>query len=166
MRTAWIGLGVTITTLAVGDLSAQLDHRGAFERLKTLEGRWVGIRSAVGDTTRLTYRTASNGTVVMEILNESGTDEMINMYHLVDGVLQATHYCAAGNQPRLQLTDGTERELRFVLIGGTNLDPARDGHIHEVGITFRNDGRLDSRWIWYEGGRPDHDNTFTVGRER
>ena len=163
-RIAWAGLGVML--IGAGNLPAQLDHRAAFERLKTLEGRWVGIRSAVGDTTRLTYRTASNGTVVMEILNESGTDEMINMYHLVDGTLQATHYCAAGNQPRLQLVDATERELRFVLIGGTNLDPARDGHIHEVGVTFRSDGRLDSRWIWYEGGRPDHDNTFTVGRER
>jgi hypothetical protein len=153
-----------LTVMLGGGHERRLDHRAAFERLERLEGVWVGSRSAVGDTTRLTYRTASNGTVVTEILNEGGADEMINMYHLVDGVLEATHYCAAGNQPRLRLVEANERELRFVAVGGTNLDLDRDGHIHVVSLTFRSDGRIDSRWIWYEGSRPEHDNTFTVGR--
>lgn len=157
-------IALVATALVRGDVAAQMDHRAAFERLKTLAGEWKGTRSAVGDTTRLTYRIASNGTVVMETLNERGADEMINMYHLVDGELMATHYCSGGNQPLLALVGATERELRFELIGGTNVDPARDGHIHEVSVTFLGDGRLDSRWVWYEGRRPAHDNTFTVAR--
>ena len=154
------------TFWAGSDLAAQIDHRAAFEQLKALEGRWEGSRTAAGGVTRLNYRVASNGSVVMEILNEAGADEMINMYHLVGGELRATHYCAGGNQPHLRLTRATGGGLHFALSGGEGFDPARDGHIHEVGITFRDDGRLDSRWVWYEGGRPDHDNTFTVRRVR
>ena len=160
------GIVLVATAVASGDAAAQMDHAAAFERLKSLAGEWEGARSAVGDTTRLSYRTASNGTVVMEILNQGGTDEMINMYHLVDGKLMAAHYCAAGNQPLLGLVAATDRELRFAFAGGSNIDAARDGHIHEVSITFRDDGRLDSRWVWYEGLHPDHDNTFTVARVR
>lgn len=155
---------VAATVMLSGRPAAQLDHRAAFERLRTLTGVWVGGRSAVGDTTRLTYRTASNGSVVMEVLNEGGPDEMINMYYLVGGTLEAMHYCSAGNQPRLRLAGASDRRLHFVAVGGMNLDLDRDGHIHEVAITFHDDGRMESRWIWYEGGRAEHDNTFLVAR--
>ena len=42
------------------------------------------------------------------------------MYHLDGGRLRMTHYCAAGNQPRLELTSGGN-PLTFTFLDATNV---------------------------------------------
>ena len=71
---------------------------------------------------------------------------MVSVYHLDGKELRMTHYCAAGNQPRvkLDLAKSTPDELIFVFDGGTNLDPEKDMHIHGVRIKFEKDGKVTS----------------------
>jgi len=80
----------------------------------------------------VTYRLASGGSVVEETLFPGTPHEMISMYHVVDGELVLTHYCAMANQPRMRLdrkASAPER-LVFAFDGGTNFDPAKDTHGH------------------------------------
>ena len=78
-----------------------------------------------------------------------------------------THYCAAGNQPRVKLdrAKSTPDELIFVFDGGTNLDPEKDMHIHGVRIKFEKDGRVTSAWDGYANGKKASTTTFEMTRK-
>ncbi|QRN94883.1 hypothetical protein JRI60_38130 [Archangium violaceum] len=147
--------------------SAQVEPKAAFERLKSLAGDWQG-QAGHGDKSFpavVTYKLASNGTVVMETLMPGTPHEMISMYHLDGGELVMTHYCAAGNQPRMKLDTAasTKDELKFAFVGGTNLDPAKDGHIHSGTLKF--DGAaLRADWSFWAGGKEQGHNLFDLKR--
>jgi hypothetical protein len=67
-----------------------------------------------------------------------------------------THYCAAGNQPRLRFDPAKSRPdtLVFAFAGGTNLDPAKDMHIHGAVLRLMAADRLEADWQGYVHGKP------------
>lgn len=157
-----VGLGsVTVGTwvppVAAQD-SAATHGPAAFEILKQLEGRWTGTFGYEGaeETYPVTheFRVSGQGTVVMESMFSGTEDEMISMYHLDDGNLVMTHYCAAGNQPRMKLDPegASAKVLPFEFVGGSNLDPAKDGHLHSGKIALADDGTIESIWTRWVGG--------------
>ncbi len=80
--------------------------QAAFERLKGLAGEWrgrIGDREK-GPAATVLFRTTAADHTVMETLFPGTAHEMVTMYHLEEGKLVLTHYCAAGNQPRMALT--------------------------------------------------------------
>jgi hypothetical protein len=93
---------------------------------------------------------------------------MMSVYHLDGEDLRMTHYCAAGNQPRVKLdrAHSTPQQLIFVFDGGTNLDPEKDMHIHGVKITFLEDGTVKSAWDGYDKGKKAGTTTFLMSREK
>jgi hypothetical protein len=147
--------------------AAPVEPKAAFERLKSLAGEWQG-QAGHGDKTfpaTVTYRLASNGTVVMETLMPGTPHEMISMYHLDGGELVMTHYCGIGNQPRMKLDTkaSTQNELKFAFVGGTNLDPSKDAHIHAGALKF--DGAaLLADWTFWAGGKEQGHNMFNLKR--
>jgi hypothetical protein len=160
----WIGfaaamlIAVAAQVALAGEMPAtagKVDAKAAFEKLKGLAGEWQGKAGAEGMPATVTYKVSSNGSVVMETLFPGTEHEMITMYHLAGSDLVATHYCSAGNQPHLKLDveKSTPSELIFAFDGGTNLDPAKDGHIHEGKIDLAADGKLESSWTFYAGGQ-------------
>lgn len=164
MQTTKLWLAVLVVAMLVpvgtawgGDAPAA-SAREALDRLKAMEGTWVGLAKGEGtDGMEVTheFKVSAAGTVVMETMNPgSGSHEMINMYHLDGEELVLTHYCAGGNQPTMKLdrTRSGATELHFDFTGGSNLDPAKDGHIHSASIVFNPDGSIDSHWTsWFEG---------------
>jgi len=94
----------------------------------------------------------------MEILYAGTDHEMVTMYYLDGDDLVATHYCAQGNQPRMKLDTkaSTASRLVFDLAGGTNLDPAKDTHMHAQRFTLAGTNRLTVERDGYEGGRKSH----------
>jgi hypothetical protein len=133
--------------------TGKIDGRAAFEKLKGLAGEWSGS-TPEGMAVPLIYRVTGNGSVVMETLFAGTEHEMINMYHLVGGELVATHYCSAGNQPsfKLDTEKSSPTELVFAFNGGTNFDPAKDGHVHNARIILAGDGKLNEEWAFWAGG--------------
>lgn len=105
------------------------------------------------------------GTVVMETMLAGTDHEMVNVYYLEGDSLVLTYYCAGGNQPtmRLDLERASAGELPFVFTGGSNLDPAVDGHVHD-GTLYLRDGALKSRWTAYVGGKADHELVISLRR--
>jgi hypothetical protein len=171
----WIGFAAAILIAAsaqaalAGEVSApagKVDAKAAFEKLKGLAGEWQGKAGEEGMPATVTYRVTSNGSVVMETLMPGTDHEMITMYHMAGNELVATHYCSAGNQPHLKLDSekSTPTQLVFAFDGGTNIDPAKDGHIHQGQINLGADGQLESIWTFYAGGQKARSMDFHLTR--
>jgi hypothetical protein len=155
-----------------GAASAQttaVDAKTAFERLKTLAGTWEGQagHGQADQAATVTYRVASGGSVVEETLFPGSPHEMISMYHLADGDLVLTHYCAMANQPRMRLDRkaSTPDRLVFAFDGGTNFDPAKDAHVHSGVVEWKGES-LHNAWAVYSGGKETGRNEFVLSRKK
>lgn len=129
----------------------------AFDRLKTLVGEWES--EGAKDKARLSYELVAGGTALMERETAEKRPMMVTLYHLDGDHLLLTHYCMAGNQPRMQARpfDAKTGELSFEFLDATNLASPSAGHMRSVAIRFVDRNHIDSTWRFYEGGKP----TFT-----
>ena len=157
-----------------------IDARAAFKRIKTLAGTWKCQTSDEEKADHgkakdedhkgeapVVYKLTGAGSALVETQFPGSNHEMVSVYHLDGEDLRMTHYCAAGNQPRVKLDRANSKpdELIFVFDGGTNLDPAKDMHIHGVKITFHEDGKVTSAWEGYVGGKKATITTFNMIRQ-
>jgi hypothetical protein len=177
VATAWTALlvgalALTATTRAEDQSKDKAcDAKTAFARLKDLTGTWKNDVSGHGEEHRssdnkVNYRLTGAGSALVET-DFPGTDhEMISVYHLDGADLRLTHYCAAGNQPRLKLdrAHSTKDKLVFVFDGGSNLDPAKDMHIHGMTMVFEKDGKIDNAWEGYTNGKSTGFTHFKLSR--
>jgi hypothetical protein len=134
-----------------------VDADQAFERLKSLVGRWEG-RSPRGGTARVTYELVSGGSVLVERFGSDdlpGGGAMLTTYYLDGTHLMLTHYCLAKNQPRLRAErfDPARGELEFVFAGATNLTDPRAGHMRRATFYLEDAGHFTSEWEFWEDGR-------------
>jgi len=145
------------------------DPKAALERLKRLAGDWEGhLMTPDGPPVSVSYAVTSAGSVVMERL-AAGTDhEMVSMYHMDGKDLVMTHYCAAGNQPHLRWNpaNSSATELVFDFAGGSNMDPAVDGHMHSGKMMLKDDSHIENVWIGYDQGKPAGDKRFILARKK
>jgi hypothetical protein len=159
-----------------------VEARAAFARLKKLAGTWTAETTHGGEAAKakaeehkdahgarptVVFKLTGAGSALVETQFPGAPHEMVSVYHLDGQELRMTHYCAAGNQPRLKLDREKSRpdHLVFVFDGGTNLDPKKDGHIHNLDITFHEDGRVTSDWEGYSGGKSAGTTAFVMTRE-
>jgi hypothetical protein len=156
-----------------------VDAKTAFAKIKTLVGTWGSKRSYEkaatskegdehhGDESTVTYRLTGANSALVETQFPGTDHEMVSVYHLDGDDLRMTHYCAVGNQPRVKLdrVNSTPSHLIFVFDGGSNLDAAKDHHIHGVEITFEKDGRVTSAWDGYDGGKKAGTMVFALSRK-
>jgi len=135
----------------------------AFEQMKGLAGTW-NAETPNGPAT-IKYRVASANSIVIEELFPGTAHEMMTVYHLDGDQLVATHYCAAGNQPRFKLDPASDASegLQFEFAGGSNMEPD-DGHIHEGSIRIVDAEHVEETWTFWKGGKPDHGMTFSMTR--
>ena len=109
------------------------------------------------------FKVTAGGTAVQETVFPGQPHEMVTVYHLDGGDLLLTHYCAAGNQPRMKLdAQSPQDQLVFKFAGGTNLDPQRDMHMHEGSIKFLDDDRIQWNWQGYAQGKANKDHTVSM----
>jgi hypothetical protein len=78
---------------------------------------------------------------------------MMTMYHLDGSRLLLTHYCAAGNQPRMEARafNPESGELDFGFLDATNLTPGA-GHMHAARIRVIDHDHFAAEWDFYENG--------------
>ena len=80
---------------------AQTAAQKSFDQLKSLTGTWEG-KNTEGMAVQVSFRDTAGGSALMSEIHGHGPENMISMFHL-DGPnrLMLTHYCGAGNQPRM-----------------------------------------------------------------
>lgn len=128
-----------------------------FEQLKKLAGKWTGKGDCMGRDEDVTviYKVTSAGSAVMETIFPGTDHEMVTLYTVDGDKVVLTHYCALGNQPRLQAekTDKANK-IAFKFVGGTNLNPAEDMHMHEGTMEWLGADHIKSEWTAYHKGKP------------
>ncbi|WP_152054160.1 hypothetical protein [Tautonia marina] len=150
--------------LAVADEPSKLDAPAAFERLKSLVGTWEQREGE--NVFVITYRLTANDSAIVETYGPGTSFEMMSVYHLDGDQLRATHYCAAGNQPRLLLDQeaSSPEALVFAFDGGTNFDPTTDMHMHEGRILLHDADSITGEWTGYMDGKPAGTHSFVLSR--
>jgi hypothetical protein len=141
----------------------------ALEPIKKLEGTWTG--QAVSGTekmdARVTYKVTASGSAVMEIMDPGGEYEMVTMYTADKDGLVLTHYCGAGNQPRMRARKGAvSNQIAFEFAGGANLDPRRDQFMHDVKLVFVDDDHLHTEWTSWRNGKAEGTMVFELARQK
>jgi hypothetical protein len=165
VRRFWIGALVLLAVTAAGQAGDKPDGKSpppkathpGLERLKKLAGTWVQADKDGKPTGQIVsvIKITSGGSAVHETLFPGQPMEMISIYHADGPDLVMTHYCALGNQPRMKADPNSPpNQLHFEFAGGTNLDPAKDMHMHEGTITFVDDDHMEWCGVCWQGGKP------------
>ena len=137
-----------------GGNSSPVDAKAAFARLKTLVGEWKGTDPAKGE--RLTYELIAGGTSLVEREEAEGHPVMVTVYYLDGKRLLLTHYCMAGNQPRMQARefDPQTGRLHFDFVDGTGMSSKDAGHMHTATLKLTDATHISAKWAFHEGGKP------------
>jgi hypothetical protein len=115
-----------------------------WEKLTSLVGSWQGTNE--GRPVSVTYALVSNGTALMENLNGGHDAEMVTMYAPDGAAVLATHYCSAGNQPRMRAkasADGKSLDFRFV--DAANVKDSSEV-MQRLVVTFVDADHFDQQW--------------------
>ena len=138
---------------------AQPSIKESFEALKGLAGDWRG-KDTLGHQAEINFRVTSSGTTLLGELVEPNhqthnlEDDMITMIHLDGDRLLLTHYCGAGNQPRMKgIASPDGKTITFDFVDATNLPSPRTGHIRRVVIKFLSRNHHTEEWTFTENGQ-------------
>jgi hypothetical protein len=147
-------------------LAAETD---IFQRLKALQGEWVGIDESGKPTNQVisTFKLTSGGHSIREIMFPGGESEMINMYYRDGDTVQMTHFCAGGNQPRMMLSPTPqEGTIRMQFIDVTNLQTANDEHMHEGLMSWVSPDHIKVEWRAFKNGKYSDSTYFDLVRRK
>jgi hypothetical protein len=127
---------------------AQSDAKATFERLKALNGTWEGKANSERSV-KVVFRPTSGGSALLsEIL---GAEEMITMFHLDNDRVLMTHYCGAGNQPRMQAIMAPDgKTITFNFVDGTNMSSPKAGHMDHLVITIADADHHTEEWTFVQ----------------
>jgi len=154
-----------LTTAAFAQSNAQT----SFDEMKTLAGSWEGkvtVVPPVPDMDKLMHismRVTSRGHAIVHEMQEVGTpedpshyDHPVTMFYLDGSQLLLTHYCDAGNRPRMSgkgSLDGKTVEFDFVDVSGST----EYGHMHHVVFTAIDANHHTEDWTYMmPGDKPMH----------
>jgi len=153
---------IAALTLATVSALAQTDAQKAFATIKSLPGTWEG-NTGMGPV-KVTFKTTAGGSAVMsEIL---GKEDMVTMFNL-DGPnrLLMTHYCAAGNEPRMQASVSPDgKVITFDFLDATNLTTPDTAHMHKMVLTLVDDNHHTEEWTFVDHGK-EHKEVFDLHRK-
>ncbi len=116
---------------------APSEAQKSFTEMKTLAGKWQGPvkvdppqpEMENGKPMEISLRVTSRGNALVHEMKEAGSpddpskyDHPVTMFYLDDDRLLLTHYCDAGNRPRMaarKSPDGKRLEFDFVDVAGS-----------------------------------------------
>lgn len=148
-----ISLVLLLTAMAA---QAQSGTQKSFDSIKALAGNWEG-KTQMGDAVNVSYRLTGGGSAIMsEIISSMNgkSEDMITMFNLDGDRLLLTHYCTAGNQPRMKASASPDGKiLTFDFVDGTNLKGPNDPHMRRVVFTFINATHHTEEWHFQLPGK-------------
>jgi hypothetical protein len=164
-----IAISAVLVLFAVGAFAAdtaapQTDAEKSFTELKTLAGSWQGVVRTVppepgmeGKAIKVSLRTTSMGhAMVHEMTGADRPDDPITMFYLDGDQLLLTHYCDAGNRPRMvgkASADGKTVEFTFLDVAGST----EYGHMDHAVFTFIDSDHHIEDWTYMQpGDKPVH----------
>lgn len=127
------------------------------EKMKKLAGTWVAADKDGKPTDQVVsiIKVTAGGSAVHETIFPGQPHEMVSLYTVDGPDLLLTHYCVMGNQPRMKAdAKSPTNQLVFKFIGGGNLDPKKDKHMHEGTLTITDNDHIEFSGVAWENGGP------------
>jgi hypothetical protein len=152
-------VGFSLTSRG-GDKPAASPANAGLEKMKKLAGTWVAADKDGNPTDQVVsiIKVTSGGSAVHETLFPGQPQEMVSVYTADGPDLVMTHYCVLGNQPRMKADPKSPpNQIVFRFAGGSNLDVARDKHMHGATLTIVSDDRIEVNGVAWENGVPAKD---------
>jgi len=156
---------VTTMVLWASFALAESGARTTFDALKALEGTWEG-KNSQGQPLKVTFRETAGGSALLSEILGGGHENMVSMIHMDGDRLLMTHYCGAGNQPRMKATlapDG--KSVAFDFVDATNLASPEAGHMQHVVFGMPDDDHHTEEWTFLDHGK-EMKELFTLQRRK
>ncbi len=153
MKSLRIALALFLLATATAAL-AQSAAQKSFDQLKSLTGSWEG-KTPDGRPVKVFFRDTAGGSALMSEIQGHGPENMVSMFHL-DGPnrLLLTHYCGAGNQPRMTATASPDgKTITFDFLDATNLSSPDAGHMQRVVFTVIDANHHTEDWTFADHGK-------------
>ena len=152
---AMVGHAQTTMQMTHTTTPATSDAQKLFEKMKTLAGSWRGnftttpeVAGTEGKLVQIALRVTSRGNALMHEMTVTGMpDDPLTMFYLDGDRLLLTHYCDAGNRPRMEgklSADGKTLEFEFVDLAGGN----QEGHMHHAVFTILDANHHIEDWTY------------------
>ena len=153
-----------LCNLAFAQSDAQKsDAQMSFDMLKSLAGSWEGPMTTVpqyeaveGKRAKVWLRVTSLGNALMHELKPADLpDNPITMLYLEGERLLLTHYCDAGNRPRMvgkMSPDGKTVEFDFLDVA--NYSSKQGGHMQQAVFTMIDENHHIEEWTFKLEGKP------------
>jgi hypothetical protein len=130
-------------------------------------GTWEATSSEGKNVT--TIRLVSDGTAIQETDQSEGGkhhNQMITMYTPDRDRVAMTHYCSAGNQPRMETAavSANQKEFDFEFTGIGNAD-AKDPHMHHMTLKIQDADHISETWTFLANGQ-EQKYTFNLVRTK
>jgi hypothetical protein len=154
---------VLFIVLSASLVVAQSDAHKSFDLLKGLEGTWAH-KNQQGQTIQVVFRLTAGGSALMSEILGHGPEDMITMFHMDGDRLLMTHYCGAGNQPRMKMIASDAKSVTFEFMDGTNIGPG-DGHMQRLTITVPDADHHSEEWVFLDHGK-EMKEVFTLARTK
>ncbi|SRR6266436_2850729 len=146
---------LSLSTLAF----AQSDAQKSFDNMKTLAGSWEGHVTTLpqepaieGKLMQVSLRVTSMGNALVHEMTGTGRpDDPITMLYLDGDRLLLTHYCDAGNRPRMtgkMSPDGKTVEFDLLDVAGST----QYGHMHHAVFTLVDANHHTEEWTYMQPG--------------
>ena len=140
-------------------LAAQNNSERAFATFKSLNGRWAIESNGKTLPIEMRYEVGSKESIVMEQFGEE-----LSVIYLDGENLLMTHFCNAGNQPRLRLKKVSQPGgLEFEMFDITNLKDASTPHVERIVYKII-DGRRMTLEIFWKKGQSEESEKYTLSR--
>ena len=158
---------IVLASLCTVAAVAQSGAQKSFDQLKNLAGTWEGHVTTVPqqagmssdmDAVLVTMRVTSRGNALVHEMKAPGTpddpsryDHPVTMFYLDGDRLLLTHYCDAGNRPRMvarSSPDGKTVEFDFVDVSGGN----QYGHMDHAVFTEIDSNHHTEDWTYMMPG--------------
>lgn len=121
-----------------------------WEKMRTLVGKWDGRFE--GMHAPISYELTGGGSALMET-NGAQNDSMITMFHPDGTGMMATHYCGAGNQPRMRAKSITNNSIAFDFVDVTNTKSKSDDVMRSLVIRFIDKDHVEQEWTSEKDGK-------------
>jgi hypothetical protein len=156
MKSIRIGFSFSLLLLLTATLAlANSPAKKSFDQLRTLVGSWSGKNSA-GTPLQVSIRSTSADSALVNEVHGGGTgsEDMFSVFHLDGDRLVMTHYCTAGNQPRMAASVSPDgKTITFEFFDATNLANPDAGHMERVVIEILDVNHHTETWTFIDHGK-------------
>ena len=155
---------LALVLIALGAAAfSQTDAQKAFQSIKNMPGSWEG-KSLDGRPLRVDFKVTAGGSAVLSEIVVPNED-MVSLIHMDGSRLLLTHYCAVGNQPRMQASVSPDGKIiTFNYVDATNLSAPDAGHMQKMVLTLVDDNHHTEEWTFVDHGK-EHKQVFDLRRK-